>query len=126
VDEGDCRHSYRAACRYFALEHYAFQKKTDIPLPAKQSFRVLTVINGTIKLAYAAGKAEVSSGTTVVLPAVLRDVRASGSAGSEFLLSSVPDLQNEIIAPLRQRGTPDAAIAALGGFPERNDLADFL
>jgi mannose-6-phosphate isomerase len=126
VDEGECRHSYRAACRYFALEHYAFKKETEVALPEKRSFRVLTVINGTIKLAYAAGKAMVSSGTTVVLPAVLRDVRASGSAGSEFLLSSVPDLQNEIIAPLRQRGVPDAAIARLGGFPERNDLISFL
>jgi mannose-6-phosphate isomerase len=126
IDEGGCAHSYLAACRYFALERYAFQKEKEVAMPAKRSFRVLTVINGTIKCAYAAGKVEVSVGTSVVLPAVLRDVRASGVSGSEFLISSVPDLEQEIIAPLRQRGIPDAAIAALGGFPDRNDLVPLL
>ena len=126
VDEGGCRHSYLSACRYFALERYAFSQDEEVSLPAKQSFRVLTAVNGTIRLRYAAGSTEVTAGTTAVLPAILRDVHASGSAGAGFLLSSVPDLEQEIIAPLRRRGVPDAAIAQLGGFPERNDLADFL
>jgi mannose-6-phosphate isomerase len=126
VDEKTCRHSYRAACRYFALEQYTFVRYEEIFLPAKRSFGVLTVINGSVRLTYPAGSVDVRAGTTVVLPALLRDVHAAGSAGAEFLLSSVPDLQHEIIAPLRQRGVPDKAIEQLGGFPERNDLVRFL
>jgi mannose-6-phosphate isomerase len=122
IDEGGCVHSYCAACRYFALERYGFIKEKEVALPAKQSFRVVMVLHGTVRLSYAAGSVELSAGTTVVLPAILRDVRASGSAGAEFLLSSVPDLAQEIIAPLRQRGVPDGTIAKLGGFTERNDL----
>lgn len=126
MDEGGCRHSFCAVCRYFALEHYAFSQNEEVALPAKRSFRVLTVVNGTIRLRYAAGSTEVTAGTTALLPAILRDARVSGSAGAGFLLSSIPDLEQEIIAPLRRRGVPDAAIAQLGGFPERNDLAEFL
>ena len=126
MDEGGCSHSFCAACRYFALEHYAFSQDKEVALPAKQSFRVLTAANGTLHLGYAAGSTEVAAGTTAVLPAILRDVRVSGSAGAGFLLSSVPDLEQEIIAPLRRRGVSDAAIAQIGGFPEKNDLVNFL
>jgi len=126
VKESGCRHSYLIACRYFALEQYSFPRDQEVHLPAKQSFGVLTVINGTIRLSYPAGRVEVPSGTTVVLPAILRDVRVTGTAGADLLLSSVPDLQQEIIAPLRRRGVPDQSIAQLGGFPERNDLLIFL
>jgi mannose-6-phosphate isomerase len=123
IDEGGCAHSYLCACRYFALERYDFKKAKEVTLPAKQSFRVVTVLNGTVRLSYSAGSKEISAGTTVLLPAILRDVRASGGSGSEFLLSSVPDLAQEIIAPLRKQGVPDESIKKLGGFPERNDLA---
>ena len=126
IDEGGCAHSFRAACRYFVLEQYAFSRDRELVLPLKKSFRVLTVINGAIRLSYPAGSAEVVAGATVVLPAILRDVRVSGTAGADVLISSVPDLQQEIIAPFRRQGIPDTAIAHLGGFPERNDLTKFL
>lgn len=126
IDEGGCTHGYLCACRYFALERYAFTKEKEVVLPMKQSFRVVTVLSGNVRLSYAAGSAELSSGTTVLLPAILRDVRASGSAGAEFLLSSVPDLAQEIIAPLRKQGVPDESIKKLGGFPDRNDLLKLL
>ncbi|MBN2189576.1 MAG: class I mannose-6-phosphate isomerase [Chitinispirillaceae bacterium] len=126
LDENGCTHAYHAACRYFALERYAFIKEKEVALPGKRSFRVITVLNGKVSLSYAAGSAEVPAGTTVLLPACLRDVRASGAAGAEFLLSSVPDLEQEIIAPLRKQGVPDEAIRNIGGFPERNDLIKIL
>lgn len=126
LEERGCLHSYSAACRYFAVEQYRFLRDEEILLPAKQSFSVFTVINGVIRLYYPAGSVDVRSGTTVVLPAVLRDVRVAGITGADFLLSSVPDLQREIIAPLRLRNVPDHTIAQLGGFPERNDLIKFL
>jgi mannose-6-phosphate isomerase len=123
IDEGGCAHSYLCACRYFALERYCFTKDKEIALPAKKSFRVVTVLNGKVRLSYAAGNTGLVAGTTVLLPALLRDVRASGSAGAEFLLSSVPDLEQEIIAPLRKRGVTEKSIKKIGGFTERNDLA---
>jgi mannose-6-phosphate isomerase len=126
LEECGCLHSYWAACRYFALEQYRLVRAEEFLLPAKQSFSVLTVINGAIRLHYPAGNTDVQSGTTVVLPAVLRDVRVAGIAGADLLLSSVPDLQREIISPLRLYNIPDRTIMQLGGFPEHNDLIRFL
>jgi mannose-6-phosphate isomerase len=125
-DNKELCHSYRIACRYFAVEQYNFLKKGAIPLPPKRSFSVVTVIDGSLRLHYPSGSVDVVAGTTVLLPATLREVSASGTDGTNVLVSSAPDLQSEIIAPLRERGVSDKAIEQLGGFGEMNDLAPLL
>lgn len=119
-------HSYLIANRYFALERYAFLRDREIILPAKQSFRVLTVVCGTLKLHFPLGTVEMAPGDTALLPAVLHEVRATGSAGTELLVTSIPDLQREIIGPLRNAGISDKAIGSLGGVSSYNDLLRFL
>jgi mannose-6-phosphate isomerase len=125
LEEKGHRHSYRLACSYFALEHYAYERQEEIILPAKQSFRIVTVLCGRLELKFPAGAAELSAGMTALLPALIRDVRAIGVAGTELILSSVPDLQAEIITPLRNRGIPLNDIVAIGGVREYNDLIRF-
>ena len=118
--------SLRVACRYFAVEQFDYMRDEEIILQARQSFRVLTVLNGPLRLQYPSGNTVVEPGGTALLPAVLRDVRAFGAAGTRLLVSWVPDLQSEIIAPLRSLGIRDDAIERLGGFPRHNDLTRFL
>jgi mannose-6-phosphate isomerase len=125
LEEKGYRHSYRLACRYFALEHYAYERRGEIILPAKQSFRIVTVLRGGLELKFPAGAVELSAGMTALLPALLRDVRAIGAAGTELILSSVPDLQTEIILPLKSRGIPLKEIVSIGGVREYNDLIRF-
>jgi mannose-6-phosphate isomerase len=125
LEEKGYRHSYRLACGYFALEHYAYDRQEEIILPAKQSFRIVTVLSGRLELKFPAGAAELSAGMTALLPALIRNVRALGASGTELILSSVPDLQAEIITPLRNRGIPLNDIVAIGGAREYNDLVRF-
>ena len=125
-EEHGYQHSYLIACRYFALERFTLLDDKEIVFPAKQSFRVLTVISGSFLLRYPAGSATVSNGSTVLLPAALHGVHASGSAGTEAIISWVPDLRREIVMPLRSRGVQDETIFQLGGFRERNDLSRYL
>jgi mannose-6-phosphate isomerase len=125
LEENGYRHSYRLACRYFALEHYAYDRPGEIILPAKQSFRILTVLSGGLELKFPAGAMELSAGMTVLLPAILHDVRAIGAADTEMILSSVPDLLAEIITPLKSRGIPLPHIISIGGVREYNDLVRF-
>ena len=125
-EEHGYRHSFLVACRYFALERFSLLRSEEIVITTKQSFSVLTVISGSFLLRYPAGTAVVPSGTTVLLPAGLRDIRAAGAAGTEAIISWVPDLQREIVTPLRDKGVPDAAILQLGGIPEHNDLLHYL
>ncbi|MBN1128555.1 MAG: class I mannose-6-phosphate isomerase [Chitinispirillaceae bacterium] len=124
-ENGHCR-SFCIACRYFALEHYLFRRAAEIILPAKQSFRIVTAINGDLALRYPEGVSELPLGSTALLPAILRDVRARGTAGSEILVTSIPDLHAEVILPLRERGISMQAIESIGGFPGYNDLVPLL
>jgi mannose-6-phosphate isomerase len=118
LDEGGSSRAVR-----IAIEEYTFGSQRDFILRARHSFRIVTVVAGTLELRYPGGNAAIRAGGTVLLPALLRDVQARGSAGCIALVTSVPDLQAEIINPLRRAGIDDAAIAGLGGsIPERNDL----
>ncbi len=120
------RRCVRVACRYFAIEQYAFSEAAEAVMEAKRSFRIVTVVGGTATLLYPGGRTELFLGDTVLLPANLREVRVAGSAGADILVSWVPDLLEEIVHPLRARHIPDEAIMALGGFGTRNDLALYL
>jgi mannose-6-phosphate isomerase len=116
-------HLFRAACRHFVLEEYRFSSAAEVPLAAKRSFRVLTVCNGNVVLLYGGASCGVHKGETVLIPACLSSVQVAGEAGSQFFLSSVPDLISEVVAPLREKGVSQDAIVHLGGNPASSDLA---
>jgi mannose-6-phosphate isomerase len=125
-EEQGSRHSYCIANRFFALERYEFHGDRETILPGKQSFRAVSAVNGTVRLRYPHGSVEMAPGGTALLPAVLHEVRAAGDPGTELLITSIPDLQREIINPLRGAGVKDMSIASLGGIPSHNDLLRYL
>lgn len=120
------KHSFRVACTYFSIEQFTYMRDTSMVLPQKKSFRVITVIGKPITLSYEQGTIEIPQGQTALIPAHLKDVKAHGVAGSRFLLSTVPDLQHEIINPLLEMGVSKDAIALLGGYWAKNDLMPLL
>ncbi len=120
------KHSYRAASRYFALEQYAFFRNAQTDLHPKSSFRAVSVIGEPVQLIHRTGSLLVGKGQSAVIPADLKDVWVSGTAGSRFLLTSVPDLKEEIVRPLVALGLPREAIALLGGYEGKNDLLKVL
>ncbi|MBN2037506.1 MAG: class I mannose-6-phosphate isomerase [Chitinispirillaceae bacterium] len=123
-NENGYRRSLRMACRYFALEQYVCESDAAFILTAKNSFRVLTVLSGSLRLRYPSGSVEATSGTTMLLPAVLRNLYVSGTAGTDLLVSWVPDLQSEIAAPLR--GMPPEQVELLAGCVTPNDLTRYV
>jgi mannose-6-phosphate isomerase len=118
--------SLRLACRYFAIEQYAFSEASEAVMEARRSFRILTVVRGGGTLLYPGGKTELSLGATVLLPAIMGDAHLAGAAGTDILVSWVPDLLKEIVIPLRAMRIPEEAIRLLGGVGSRNDLMPFL
>jgi mannose-6-phosphate isomerase len=120
------RRSIRVACRYFAIEQYAFMQDVEAVMAAKRSFRIVTVISGSACLLYPGGSTELSQGVTVLLPAIMREVRIAGTAGADIIVTWIPDLLQEIVLPLRAKCVRDEAIMNLGGFGARNDLALYL
>lgn len=119
-------HSFRVACRYFAVEEYRLGPGREEVLPPKRSFRVITVLGQPLELVWAEGTLRAGTGRTVLVPAALRDLSVRAPDGTHFLVSSVPDLRAEVVEPLRKRGVPDSSIAMLGGNPAKNDLLALL
>ena len=116
-------HSFRVACRYFALEEYRFSRPAEVSLPAKRSFRVITVCSGDIRLVNERSSTALRKGDTVLVPACLTQAYVAAGAGAMVLLSSVPDLASEVVAPLSAKGVSHEAIVGLGGNPATSDLA---
>jgi mannose-6-phosphate isomerase len=112
----------RVACRYFAVEEFNFHESAEIPLEQKKSFRVITALSGSISLTNPHGMVEIHRGESVLIPAAMASLHCSGAPGAHFLLSYVPDLAGEIIAPLRKLNYSNERIACIGGNPARNDL----
>lgn len=126
VNCGNYSHSFRVACRYFALEDYLFNCASNLRLPPKEFVQILTALNGNITISYPNGEAVLKKGQTVLLPSILQNVEISGDALSRFLCASVPDLQKDIINPLINYDMSPLLIKELGGFEEKNDLLSLL
>ena len=119
-------HEYRIVCRYFALEEFRLIEPARFALPAKSSFKVLAAVDGKAELAYGDSRMEISKGQSVLIPAGLQDAALDGESGMHFLLTSVPDLKSEIIAPLQKLGFSSDQIIRLGGYAATNDIAALL
>ncbi len=116
-------HFYRVACQYFAIEQLVISKPTEIKLAAKQSFSVLTIIKGSVNLTYLNRSLKLLIGESAIIPAYCTNCSLNVLTQTEVLLSSVPDLLEEVIIPLKNQGVPLNEIIQLGGVvPEKNDL----
>jgi mannose-6-phosphate isomerase len=116
-------HSFLVASRHFALEEYRFLGAAEIALPVKRSFRVITVCNGHVRFVRDGVSYMLNKGETILIPARLSGLHVAAEAGTQFLLSSVPDLISEVVGPLSVKGVSQDAIVHLGGNPATSDLA---
>lgn len=101
------------ACPYFALERWMFiDQRTLITDPG--SFEILTVIDGQAALTWPGGEVTLKRGDSVVLPAALGSFTLHNQHDEralQVLRVYVPDLERDLIAPLREQGVDDARIA---------------
>lgn len=128
-DNNGIEHLFRVACKYFALEEYIFENHAKIILPPKTSFTVITVIEGSISIyGYNTDTYTTYKGETLFIPAGFckKSVTAESENSARFLLSTVPDLKEEVVNHLRKTGISDEDIAMLGGAPARNDIIPLL
>jgi len=125
-EDNGVRHAFRAVCRYFALEQYTFFRATEKQFPLKKSFSVITVTIGSIQVQSSEGAVDVPKGQSILLPANMQPIRIYASAGTTILLSTIPDIANEIVGLLKEIGLSNEAIALLGGYETRNDVLQYL
>ena len=127
VERGTHAEDYLVACPYFALVKWSgfCDAAGAVRLSAGGRFRVVTALAGEVALRDASGaEIRLGLGDTVLVPASHDGVEVvPGAGGAELLVSFVPDLEQDIRAPLRAAGHSEAAIRALGG-PEREAAGD--
>ncbi len=120
---------YLVACRYFALTDCQIDQRVDA-LSTNGKFQILAITQGAATILFGPGLASSVSagrGQTLVLPARLGAYSILPVTPCKILRAFVPDLKQEIVAPLRKAGYDAATVARLGGsIGEQNDLAPLL
>jgi mannose-6-phosphate isomerase len=99
---------------HFAIERWRLTEPHRDP---SHPWRFLTLSNvgGPVTISWSGGEETLGRAESILLPAAIGDVTVHPSGGEADLIACyLPDLQRDIIAPLREAGHSDQAIAALG------------
>ncbi len=122
ADDKGVHHAVRAVSRYFALEEYRNESALTIVLKEKNSFQVVSVLDGELTYCGWHGTERILKGQTVLIPACAAPLDLNADDATHFLVSYVPDIKTDIVSPLLKKGVSQEAIAGLGGNPFRNDV----
>jgi mannose-6-phosphate isomerase len=117
--------SMRIACRYFAIEEYNIQGEGNVTLPHRKSFQTIMVLDGTVAIG-GTHPVILTKGQSALLPASMPGPKLHTESKACFLISWVPDLQSEVVDPLKSSGLRRKTIASLGGNYDTNDLIKLL
>ena len=112
--------TFLAACRYFALT--ALEGAIDV-VDDGATFVALSVVVGTARLSWNGGTEDLALGESVVLPAGLGPYRLELSPGGRALRATVPDLEQDVVAPLVAAGYAEEDIARLGETMARSEAS---
>jgi len=120
----DCQ--YLCACKYFAVCKWTLTGKTQFTCDPSR-FWVLNVIAGEGSILWPeGGPLRIEQGSTVLIPAGLGTFAIEPLGKITLIKTWVPDLQNDLMAPLRESGYTENQITSLGGMGRGNDFRSAL
>lgn len=98
------------ACKHFALERWSLSDARSL-MTDLGSMEIYTVIEGSVHLRWSEGQLDISTGESVILPAVLGEyLLAPITPLCRMLRVYVPDVERDILLPLHHRGLSKARI----------------
>jgi mannose-6-phosphate isomerase len=114
TDKAGNRITVGCAGPYFALERWRLTAPHRDPAHPLR-FVTLSNVGDPVTIAWSGGEETLGRAESVLLPAAIGDVTVSPTGRSADLIACyVPDLDRDIVAPLREAGHKDEAIRALG------------
>lgn len=125
VSHGANSRTYLLANRYFAMERLNLSEPWFQRLDG-QKFIAYSTLEGAGRIDGGGQSVEFERGESFIVPAGMGDFTIVPSGSCELLVSYVPDIVTDVIAPLREFGVSPLAIAALGGPGASNDVAPLL
>jgi mannose-6-phosphate isomerase len=112
--------TYTVCCAgpHFALERWALKEGHDEPSHPQRCMTV-TNLGAPVTVQYPAGAQTLGHAESCILPAAIGEVRLLPNGGADLLIGYVPDIERDVVAPLRDAGYSDAQIRSLGEIPFR-------
>jgi len=112
---GDGKNRYVVGCAspYFALERWTL---AELHLEPAHPRRCLTLSNvgDPVRLAYATGSDTLDRGESCLLPAAIGELQIVPQGDASLIACYVPDLDHDVVKPLRAAGYADDEIGRLG------------
>jgi mannose-6-phosphate isomerase len=128
-EENGTERSFCCACEFFVLERWISRQRQSF-VDAAPRFNTFTVIAGAATIRGGGQEVFARRGESLLIPAGVEIEIApqSGVNGGavEMLRCYVPNLQRDVIDPLRHRGFDPYEIAWLGSYGQGNDLLPLL
>ena len=113
IERGKNRYVYGAAGPFFALERWTLREPRNEPA---HPHRCLTISNvgDPVRLHWSNGQDTLARAESCILPAAIGEVQIAPMGEGSLIAGYVPDLQQDVIEPLRSGGYTDEQIRTLG------------
>ncbi len=121
IQEGPNQRQFVMVCQYFAVERLDLNAAYQLDGRGRH-FYVLSQIEGTSAVTWSGGAERLLPGHTCLIPAGMGPVSLVPSQGCAVLKAYVPDLESDILQPLRAAGVEEKHIIDLGGQTSLNPL----
>jgi mannose-6-phosphate isomerase len=116
LEDGRAAANRRILCcagPYFALERWILTQPYTEPSHPERCL-TLSNVGDPARLEYAGGTEMLGGGESCILPAAIGEVRIVPEGEASLVVCYVPDLQRDVVAPLREAGYSDEEIRDLG------------
>ncbi len=114
LEDGPVRRILYAAGPHFALERWTLSGSYSEPShPGHCS--TLSNVGEPVRVEYEGGAERLERGESCILPASIGEVKLAHEDGeASLIVCYVPDLENDVMTPLREAGSTDEEIRSLG------------
>ncbi|HEX2728481.1 MAG TPA: type I phosphomannose isomerase catalytic subunit [Rubrobacteraceae bacterium] len=113
LEDGANRRALCAAGPHFALERWTLTEPYTEPAHPRRCM-TLSNVGDAVEIESGGGAETLTRGESCILPASIGEVRLTPEGASSLVVCYVPDLDLDVIAPLREAGYADDEIRRLG------------
>jgi mannose-6-phosphate isomerase len=113
VEDGESRRVICCAGPYFALERWNLAQPYTEPSHPERCL-TLSSVGDPVRIEYDAGTERLGRAESCILPAAIGEICVVPEGEASLIVCYVPDLERDVVAPLREAGYSDREIRALG------------
>ncbi len=113
LEDGEVRRVLCCAGPYFALERWTLRGPYTEPAHPERCLTVSSV-GDPVRIEYSGGTERLGRAESCILPAAIGEVRVVPEGEASLVVCYVPDLERDVVAPLREAGHSDEEISTLG------------